>query len=152
MQQWLLTHGIDATIIEYENAGRTAADAAATLNGDVAQITRSIIFKSATNEGSVLVIASGANRVDEMKVATRLNETLTRADASFVREHTGFAIGGVPLIAHAIPGIVLMDEDLLRFDRVFPAGATPHAMFAIDPETLAKLANAQVGSVKVHRV
>lgn len=151
VQQWLLTHGIDVTIIEYENPGRTAHEAAAILNCDVAHIAKSIIFKGETSGRSVLVITSGANRVDETKVATFLDETLAKTDASFVREHTGFAIGGVPPIAHAIAGIVLMDEDLLRFDRVFPAGGTPHSMFAIDPAQLMKISGARVACVKVDR-
>lgn len=149
VQQWLLANGSDATIVEYDNPGRTAVEAAVTLNCDVAQIAKSIIFKSASTGRSVLAITSGANRVDEKKVATLLADTLSKADANFVREQTGFAIGGVPPVAHANPGAVLMDEDLLRFDQVFPAGGTPHAMFAIDPAMLARLSGARVGSVKV---
>ena len=149
VQQWLLAHGSDASIVEHENPGRTAAEAAVLLNCNVAQIAKSIIFKSATTGRSVLVITSGANRVDEKKVAALLGDTLAKADANFVREQTGFAIGGVPPIAHANPGAVLMDEDLLRFDRVFPAGGTPRAMFAIYPAALLKLSGARVGSVKV---
>ncbi len=150
VQQWLQSNGSDAAVVEHENPGRTAAEAAVTLNCDVAQIAKSIIFKSATTGRSVLVITSGANRVDEKKVAALLGDTLAKADANFVREQTGFAIGGVPPIAHANPGVVLMDEDLMCFDRVFPAGGTPHAMFAIDPAALLKLSGARVGSVKVN--
>lgn len=151
VQQWLRANGSDTTIIEHENPGRTAAEAAILLNCDVAQIAKSIIFKSLTTGRSVLVITSGANRVDEKKIAARLGKTLAKADANFVREQTGFAIGGVPPIARTNPGAVLMDEDLLRFEQVFPAGGTPHAMFAIDPAALLKLSSARVGSVKVDR-
>ena len=149
VQQWLHANGSDATIIEHKSPGRTAANAAVTLNCDVAQIAKSIIFKSASTGRSVLVITSGANRVDEKKVAALLGDTRAKADAKFVREHTGFAIGGVPPVAHAVPGEILMDEDLLRFDCVFPAGGTPHAMFAIDPTVLLRLSGARVASVKV---
>lgn len=149
VQQWLLAKGSDATIVEHENPGRTAAEAAVLLNCDVAQIAKSIIFKSATTGRSVLVITSGANRVDEKKVAALLGDTLAKADANFVREQTGFAIGGVPPVAHANPGAALMDEDLLRFDRVFPAGGTPHAMVSIDPAALLRLSGASVGNVKL---
>ena len=145
VQQWLRANGSDATIVEHEHPGRTAAEAAALLNCDVAQIAKSIIFKSATTARSVLGITSGANRVDEKKVAALLGGPLAKADANFVREQTGFAIGGVPPVAHTTQGAVLMDEDLLRFERVFPAGGTPHAMFAIDPAALLKLSAAQVG-------
>jgi len=151
VQQWLLANGSEATIVEHENPGRTAAEAAVLLNCDVAQIAKSIIFKSVTTGRSLLVITSGANRVDEKKVAALLGDTLAKADANFVREQTGFAIGGVPPVAHASPGAVLMDEDLLRFEHVFPAGGTPHAMFAIEPAALLMLSGARVGSVKVDR-
>ena len=149
VQQWLQANGCDATIIEHKNPGRTAAEAAVTLNCDVAQIAKSIIFKSTSTGRSVLVITSGGNRVDEKKVAALLGDTLAKADANFVREQTGFAIGGVPPIAHAVPGEILLDEDLLRFDHVFPAGGTPHAMFAIDPAELLRLSGARVGNVRV---
>lgn len=149
VQQWLQDNGSDARVIEYANPGRTAAEAAVTLNCDVAQIAKSIIFRSASTGRAVLVITSGANRVDEKKVAALLHDTLTKADAAFVREQTGYAIGGVPPIAHANRGVVIMDEDLMRFDRVFPAGGTPHAMFAIAPAMMAKLTGAYVGRVKV---
>ena len=97
----------------------------------------------------MLVITSGANRVDEKKVAALLSDTLAKVHANFVREQTGFVISGVPPVAHANPGAVLMDEDLLRFDRVFPADGTPHAVFAIEPAALLKLSGARAGSVKV---
>ena len=145
VQQWLRANGSDATIVEHEHPGRTAAEAAALLNCDVAQIAKSIIFKSATTARSVLVTTSGANRVDEKKVAALLGGPLAKADANFVREQTGFATGGVPPVAHTTQGAVLMDEDLLRFERVFAAGGTPHAMLAIDPAALLKLSAAQVG-------
>ena len=145
VQQWLRANGSDATIVEHEHPGRTAAEAAALMNCDVAQIAKSIIFKSATTARSVLGITSGANRVDEKKVAALLGGPLAKADANFVREQTGFATGGVPPVAHTTQGAVLMDEDLLRFERVFAAGGTPHAMFAIDPAALLKLSAAQVG-------
>lgn len=149
VQQWLRTNGCDAIVVEHEHPGRTAAEAAALLRCDVAQIAKSIIFKSVSNGRSVLVITSGANRVDEKKVAALLGDTLAKADANYVREQTGFAIGGVPPIAHTMTGAVLMDEALLQFDRVFPAGGTPRAMFAIDPAVLQQLSGAQVGNVRV---
>ena len=149
VQQWLRANGSDATIAEHEHSGRTAAEAAALLNCDVAQIAKSIIFKSATTAGSVLVITSGANRVGEKKVVALPGSPLAKADASSVREQTGFAIGGVPRVAHATQGAVLMDEDLLRFERVCPAGGTPLAMFAIDPAALLKLSAERMGDVKV---
>ena len=148
VQDALVALGSAAAVVEHENPGRTAAEAAHLLRCDIAQIAKSIIFKNAVTGHSVLVITSGANRVDEKKVAAILGDNLAKADAAFVREQTGFAIGGVPPIAHANPGSILLDADLLKFDEVFPAGGTPHAMFAIDPNELLRISGAQVAYVR----
>ena len=149
VQDALVTLGSHAIVVERENPGRTAAEAAELLHCDIAQIAKSIIFKNAVTGRSVLVITSGANRVDEKKVASILGDTLAKADAAFVREQTGFAIGGVPPIAHANSGAILLDFDLLKFDQVFPAGGTPHAMFAINPHELLRISGAQVADVRL---
>jgi prolyl-tRNA editing enzyme YbaK/EbsC (Cys-tRNA(Pro) deacylase) len=148
VQDALVALGSDAIVVEHENPGRTAAEAAQLLRCDIAQIAKSIIFKNAVTGRSVLVITSGANRVDEKKIAAILGDKLAKADAAFVREQTGFAIGGVPPLAHANPGATLLDVDLLKFDQVFPAGGTPHAMFAIDPNELLRISGAQVADVR----
>ena len=148
VQDALVAMGSKANVVEHENPGHTAAEAALLLRCDIAQIAKSIIFKSVSKGQSVLVITSGANRVDEKKVATILGDKLAKADAAFVREQTGFAIGGVPPIAHIYPGEILLDEDLLKYDQVFPAGGTPHAMFAIDPNELLRISGAQAADIK----
>ncbi len=149
VQDALTALGSRAIVVEHENPGRTAAEAAALLRCDIAQIAKSIIFKNAVTGRSVLVITSGANRVDEKKVTAILGDKLAKADAAFVREQTGFAIGGVPPLAHTNPGAILLDIDLLKFDQVFPAGGTPHAMFAIDPNELLRICGAQVADVRL---
>lgn len=149
VQDALVALGSDAIVVEHENPGRTAAEAALLLRCDIAQIAKSIIFKNTVTGRSVLVITSGANRVDEKKVTGILGDKLAKADAAFVREQTGFAIGGVPPVAHANSGAILLDADLLKFDQVFPAGGTPHAMFAIDPNELLRMSGAQVADVRL---
>jgi prolyl-tRNA editing enzyme YbaK/EbsC (Cys-tRNA(Pro) deacylase) len=89
-----------------------------------------------------MVIASGANRVDEGKVAALVGP-LGRADASFVREHTGYAIGGVCPIGHRRETIILVDQDLLRFASVWAAAGHPHAVFKLSPEELLTMTGAQ---------
>ena len=148
VQDALVRLGSSAVVVEHENPGRTAAEAAELLRCDIAQIAKSIIFKNANIGKSVLVITSGANRVDEKKVTAILGDKLAKADAAFVREQTGFAIGGVPPIAHANRGAILLDADLLKFKQVFPAGGTPHAMFAIDPNELLRISGAISCDVK----
>ena len=103
---------------------RTSEDAAAAIGCSVAEIAKSLVFKSASGK-SVLVIASGSNRVDEKKVRALLGEKIERADADFVRSATGYAIGGVPPLAHATQPVVLIDRDLEAF--TFRVGGGWHA-------------------------
>jgi prolyl-tRNA editing enzyme YbaK/EbsC (Cys-tRNA(Pro) deacylase) len=149
VQSVLTSLGSNAVIHEHPEACRTSAEAAVVLGCTVAQIAKSVIFKGTSSGQSILVIASGANRIDTKKVALIAGEEPGKADADFVREHTGFAIGGVSPIAHAKPGKVFFDQDLLQFDAVFPAGGTPQAMFRIEPNELRRISGATLADVKL---
>ncbi len=148
VQATLQSLGSHATIREHHEACRTSVEAAAVLGCAIAQIAKSVIFRAETSGQSILVIASGANRVDIKKVEVLAGEIPGKANADFVREHTGFVIGGVAPIAHAKPGKVFFDRDLLQFDAVFPAGGTPQAMFRIEPNELLRISGAQLADVK----
>jgi len=137
---------IETTIVEYDVPARTSAEAAVVLGCSVAQIAKSLVFKT-TSGLPVLVIASGANRVDEAKVSALVGETIGRADAAFVRECTGYAIGGIPPLGHVRMLPALIDRELLRFDTVYAAGGTPHAMFPLLPTDLVRVANGTVADV-----
>src|SRR2546423_14782752 len=137
VQDALNATGIAAAIIEYDVPARTSAEAAAVLGCSVAQIAKSLIFKTASGS-PILVIASGANRVDEAKVAAFVGESIGRADAQFVRDCTGYASGGIPPLGHATRLSTLVDRELLRFDTVYAAGGTPHAMFPLSPADLVR--------------
>lgn len=139
--------GSHALIREHAEACRTSAEAALVLGCEIGQIAKSVIFKGQSSGQSILVIASGANRVDTEKIAILAAETPGKADANFVREHTGFVIGGVAPIAHAKPGRVFFDRDLLRYETVFPAGGTPQAMFPIAPSELLRISGAILADV-----
>ncbi len=104
-------------VLEFDASTRTAADAAAAIGCEVAQIAKSLIFRGGTSGRAVLIIASGVDRVDEKKAAAAVGEPIARADADFVREATGFAIGGVPPVGHKTKPIVLIEESLLQFRR-----------------------------------
>lgn len=149
VQDALAVAGIDAAVREQETSARTALEAAAVLGCDVAQITKSLIFRGDVSGKPVLVLASGANRVDTHKVAQLVGETIGKADAAFTREVTGYAIGGIPPIGHVQPIQTLFDEDLLKHATVFPAGGTPHAIFEVDPRTLLLATGAQLADVRV---
>ena len=94
------------------------------------------------------MIASGANRVDEAKVGARLGEPIGKADADFVRSHTGFVIGGVPPVGHIEAIKTFIDEDLLTFEQIWAAAGTPHAIFPMKPADLVQITNGEVIKVR----
>jgi len=129
-----------------DGAARTAQQAADALGVAVGQIAKSIIFKRLADEVAVLVITSGDRRVDEAKVAALVGP-LGRANAAFVKERTGFSIGGVSPVAHATPGVTLIDSDLFRFEQVWAAAGHPHGVFQLHPQDLVTLTGAPVVDV-----
>jgi prolyl-tRNA editing enzyme YbaK/EbsC (Cys-tRNA(Pro) deacylase) len=139
--------GVQLEIRSYPAGTRTAADAAAAIGCDVAQICKSLVFRGADSGRAVLVVSSGVNRVDEDAVGALLGEPLAKADADFVRAATGYAIGGVPPFAHPEPLWTVVDEDLLRHDVVHAAAGTPRDNFAIAPDRLAELCGGRVARV-----
>jgi prolyl-tRNA editing enzyme YbaK/EbsC (Cys-tRNA(Pro) deacylase) len=147
IQEAIAARGYDYRVFELRVPMRTSAEAAREVGCEVAQIAKSVIFKAATSGKPVLVITSGANRVDEAKIAVLLGEPIARADPSFVREQTGFAIGGVPPLGHAHPMTVFVDEDLLRFTDVWAAAGHPHSLFRLDPGELPRLSGGRVARV-----
>ena len=134
-------------VLEFDATTRTAADAAAAIGCTVAQIAKSLVFRGAGSNHPVLVVASGVNRVDETKVAAVLGEGIARADADFVREATGFAIGGVPPVGHKNPPTVLIDESLMAFVEIWAAAGTPNAVFRLTPPDLIALTGGRVAAI-----
>jgi len=143
VQDALAAAGLSARIVEYDSPARTSAEAATVLGCTVGQIAKSLVFRSASGD-PVLVIASGAQRVDESKIAALAGEAIRKADAAFVREVTGYAIGGIPPLAHARPMRTYIDRSLLQYETVYAAGGTPHAMFPIAPAELVTVASGTV--------
>jgi prolyl-tRNA editing enzyme YbaK/EbsC (Cys-tRNA(Pro) deacylase) len=127
--------GSSYKVLEFDASTKTAADAAAAVGCDVGQIAKSVIFKATASDRAVLVI----NRVDEKKVAALLGEKLERADADFVREKTGFAIGGVPPVGHATQSAVMIDRSLANYVSIWAAAGTPHAVFELTFNNLVAL-------------
>ncbi len=134
------------TVLEFDASTRTAEDAAAAIGCTVAQIAKSLVFRAASGR-SVLVIASGANRVDEKAAAALIGERISRADAGFVRQATGFAIGGVPPVGHSTAPIVLIDQDLMAFEEIWAAAGTPNAVFRLTPADLVALTEGSVAAI-----
>lgn len=139
--------GLEIDVMEMPDSTRTADEAAAACGCDVAQIVKSLIFQGAESGTPYLLLVSGANRVNEAGVAGELGEKLKRPQADFVREITGFAIGGVPPFGHKTAVATYMDRDLLEFDRVWAAAGTPKCLFCVDPDALKDAAGTKVISV-----
>jgi prolyl-tRNA editing enzyme YbaK/EbsC (Cys-tRNA(Pro) deacylase) len=145
--QALRDRGFDNAILELADTTRSAAEAAAAIGCDVAQIAKSVVFRSGGGR-PVLVVASGVNRIDERKLETLLGERVLKADADFVRDRTGFAIGGVAPIAHATPPHVFLDEDLFAFERIYAAAGSPFAVFALSPADLHRMTDGRRADVR----
>ena len=135
-QALLAEAGLAVQVVEFEQPTRTSAEAAEAVGCSVAEIAKSVVFRNKTAGGAVVVVASGANRVDEAKVAALLGVKLGRADADFVRESTGYVIGGVAPLGHANPVTLVLDRDLLRFARIWAAAGTPFSVFPLTPAEL----------------
>lgn len=142
----LLSAGHEDTIAEFPDGTRTAADAAAAVGCTVAQIAKSIVLRA--GDEVVLVIASGINRVDVAKVSALLGVAIKNADARWVRDTTGFAIGGVAPVGHLAAPRILIDEELMALDPVWAAAGSPKHAFKTAARELARMTGGQVADVK----
>jgi prolyl-tRNA editing enzyme YbaK/EbsC (Cys-tRNA(Pro) deacylase) len=133
-------------VLEFDASTRTAEAAAAAIGCTVAQIAKSLLFRAQSGR-PVLVVASGAHRVDEERIAALVGEPTARADADFVRETTGFSIGGVPPVGHRTAPVVLIDEALMTFGDIWAAAGTPNAVFRLSPADLIELTGGRVAAV-----
>jgi prolyl-tRNA editing enzyme YbaK/EbsC (Cys-tRNA(Pro) deacylase) len=127
---------------------RTAGEAAQAVGCQLGQIVKSLVFRGAHSGQAVLVETSGANRVSEAHLAEHVGEPVRMASAEFVRQHTGFAIGGVPPLAHAQPLRTFIDRDLMSYQEVWAAAGTPQALFALTPQQLVELTRGEVIDIK----
>ncbi len=148
VQDTLAAHGFDCKVIEFAESTRTAQEAADRAGCSLGQITKSLIFKGARSGKPILVLTSGANRVNEKNISACAGEPIGRADADFVRRATGFAIGGVPPLGHAQTMETYLDEDLLQYPTIWAAAGTPNAIFELTPAALQEMTAGRVVKVK----
>jgi Cys-tRNA(Pro) deacylase len=142
--------GLEISIREFEAGSRTAADAARAIGCPMAQIIKSLLF--IVDGQPTMVLVSGANRLDEKKLAALCGvgkRKVKRSKAETAREVTGFAIGGVPPFGHKTRLPTYVDQDFLQFDVIWGAAGTPNAVFSIAPETLIKGIEGTVADLKV---
>lgn len=148
VQDVLIERGFTNQIVELAESTRTSVEAAAAVGCEVAQIAKSLIFRGATTGKAILIIASGSNRVNEKAMVAHVGEKLQRADADFVREQTGFVIGGVPPLAHAHPLETYIDADLWQYANIWAAAGHPNAVFLLTPDELAAMTKGTVVSIQ----
>lgn len=141
--------GMHLQVIELPDSTRTAMEAAQAVGCEVGQIVKSLVFRTLESGRPILVIASGPNRVDEKKVAERVGEPLGKANADFVRDQTGFVIGGVPPMGHTQTIETYIDADLLAYPQVWAAAGTPHAVFSLSPQELVRMTGGEVMQLKL---
>ena len=139
--------GTNLEILTLPQSTRTALEAANTIGCELGQIAKSIIFKTESSK-AILVIASGANHINEKKIEALIEEKIGKADADFVKEKTGFTIGGVPPTGHIEKIITLIDEDLFRYQEIWAAAGNPNSVFKLLPEQLLKMTCGQVIKIK----
>ena len=140
--------GVDYEIRTHDSSARSAEEAAATVGCPVGEIAKSLIFRTAAGERAVLVIASGSNRVDEKALSALLGQKIGRADAEFVRRQTGYAIGGVPPLAHAHEPVVFIDRDLLTYETIWAAAGTPNSVVRLKTADLPRITGGRVADIK----
>ncbi len=148
IQDLLAEQGYNITVIEYAESTRTAQEAADRAGCTLGQITKSLIFRGKDSGKPILVLTSGANRVNEKRIAEYSGEHIVRADADFVRAVTGFAIGGVPPLGHAQKMETYLDEDLLQYATIWAAAGTPNAIFELTPAQLQSMTGGKSVGVK----
>ncbi len=148
VQDALKAQGLMCQVVEMRETTRSAMDAALALECSVEQIVKTLVFKTKKTYRPILVVASGANRVNVKTLAKLISEPVKLADADFIREKTGFAIGGVPPLGHPHPLKTFIDEDLLKYDEIWAAAGTPNAMFKLTPKDLKKITVGEIISVK----
>ena len=148
VQKALQALDLNCEVVQMQKTTRTAKDAARAVGCEVGQIVKSLIFKSKQSRKPILVVASGVNRVNEKVLAQQISEPVKMANPEFVRDMTGFAIGGVPPVGHLQPLTIFIDEDLLQYEEIWAAAGSPHAVFKLTPADLKTITNGTVISVK----
>lgn len=146
VRRTLLAAGHADSIAEFPAGTRTAEDAAAAVGCTVAQIAKSIIFRS--GDDAILVIASGAHRIDRGKIAAIVGRPVKSADPAWVEERTGYAVGGVPPVGHDAVAMTILDESLAALDPIWAAAGSPTHAFRTTAADLVAIGGAQVADVR----
>ena len=138
---------VTSQVVELPESTRSAAEAAQAIGCRVEQIVKSLVFRGQSTNRPILAVVSGGKRVDEEKLAMLVAEPVAKADAEYVRQRTGYAIGGVPPVGHVESLVCVVDEDLLQYEQIWAAAGTPRAVFQLTPADLQRITDGRVASV-----
>ena len=144
----LIGLGLQVEIRTFSESTRTSVEAAAAIGCSTGQIAKSLVFRAVGSGRAVLVIVSGANRVDEKLLAAAVGDRIAKADAAFVRDKTGFAIGGVAPVGHSERPMICVDQDLRQYREIWAAGGTPNSVFRLTPDALIAMTGGRVIALK----
>jgi prolyl-tRNA editing enzyme YbaK/EbsC (Cys-tRNA(Pro) deacylase) len=147
VQDALAQLGLPCRVVELPDSTRTAAEAAQAVGCSVGQIVKSLVFRGAESNRPIMVVASGANRVSEARLAELAGEPIARANPAFVREHTGYAIGGVAPLGHPAPLDIFVDDALFQYEQIWAAAGTPNAVFQLTPADLLHMTAGRVAAL-----
>jgi Cys-tRNA(Pro) deacylase len=147
VEKALKAHGLECQVLNMKETTRSAQDAANSLGCRVEQIVKSLVFMTKKTKKPILVVASGANRVNTKKIRKVLSEPIKMADPDFVRAKTGFVVGGVPPLGHSSSLKTFIDEDLLKYPVIWAAAGSSNTMFKLSPDDLQKITQGQVIAV-----
>lgn len=148
IQEELNKYNLSLKVVTMQDSTRTCVEAANTIGCEVGQIVKSLVFRGKTSGTPVLIVASGDNHINEKKMKEYLGEAVTRPDANYVQETTGFAIGGIPPVGHTTKMPCFIDADLFRFKEVWAAAGTPFDVFCLTPVQLATITQGKIINVK----
>jgi prolyl-tRNA editing enzyme YbaK/EbsC (Cys-tRNA(Pro) deacylase) len=148
VQDALNALGVACQVVELPESTHSAAEAAQAIGCRVEQIAKSLVFRGRSTNQPILAIVSGGNRVDEEKLAVLVAEPVAKANADYVRQRTGYAIGGVPPVGHVQSLTCVVDKDLLQYEQIWAAAGTPRAVFRLTPADLQRITDGRVVSVK----
>jgi Cys-tRNA(Pro) deacylase len=146
VQSALRALGLARDVIELAVEARTSEQAALAVGVSVGHIAKSLVFT--VNQEPILVVASGANRVDEKRLGALLGGKIRRADPETVKQATGYTIGGVAPLGHPAPLPVYIDSDLLQYDLVYAAAGLPDCVFPLTPDELIHATGGRVVDLK----
>jgi len=147
VQDILKERGFSSRVVELPDSTRTAREAAQAIGCRVEQIVKSLVFKGQNSNKPLLVVASGSNRVNEQRLSELAGEPIEKADADFVRQRTGFVVGGVPPLGHTEQLEIFIDQDLVQYEQLWAAAGTSHAVFQLSPSELKAMTGGRVVSI-----